>query len=183
MTFEQISSLDFQILYVSELAAILGVESSAIIINNILPVNVRRKLIHSINDTGVRVIVKGYRLTYTVTVQNTTISALSSALIASSAPLNAILVDSGYTSVVLGTPVPRYLDSPTTNPTYISSKTPGKEKSFPLAIIITIVAILSVFIAISAYLYREKMWGSKLLCQRISFCCIPISSRTSLARQ
>ena len=177
--------MEFQLLYISELAVILGVQSSAIIINNISPINVRRKLVHSVSNSGIRVIVKGYRMTYTVTVQNTTISALSSAFIASSVPLNAVLVDSGYTSVILGTPSPRYLDFPTMSPTYLSSETRDTETSFPLSIILIIVAIVSAFlvIVVSSLFYREKLWNRAISCQKISFCSIPILSRIAIGRQ
>lgn len=167
ITYEEVVSEAFQRLYTANLASILGVPSSAIVINDI----VEEESIVILSLT--RVVVMGFRMTYTVTATNTSLSALSSALVASQAPLNAILVDRGYTTVLLGSVNAKTFIRPTAQPSSMPSNRPISKKIYPYVIILIVVSTVAIIIAvIAATFYCKPAWKESILSNCLpSNCC------------
>jgi hypothetical protein len=163
----------FQTLYISNLASMIGLPSSAIVINDIVEEETTVILTEKLLLNQTRVVVKGYRMTFTVTATNTSISALSSALVASQAPLNAILVDRGYTNVLLGSINGRTFTRPTAQPTTMPSNQLLPKKTYPYVIILIVVSSIAIVIAvIAATFYSKPAWKESILSYCLpSNCC------------
>lgn len=191
-------------MYIANLASIIGVPSSAIVITDIveeetivtLAINPASMTEAPSNPTvtndlerddnivttpQTRVVVKGYRMTFTVTALNTSIIALSSALVASQAPLNAILVDRGYTTVVLGTINAKTFTRPTAQPTSTPSIQPASKKTYPYIIILIVVSTVAIIIAvIAATFYYKPVWKESIFSKCLPSKCCELSSCRSV---
>ena len=182
----EIQSNIFKELYTSNLALILNLPASAVVITGIVEIAVRRGLGEE-DSKGTRVIVPGFRVTCSVTAKNTTVAALLSALRAASTPLNAILVDKGYTSVFLGTPKPRYLSPPTVQPTPLPPPAHSFKPSNPAYIILILVVTIAIAITVIAatFWYTKPVLRETLLtrCLASLTCCKSFSPRSFCTRR
>lgn len=183
---EEVQSNAFKDLYTSNLALILNLPASAVVITGIVEIAVRRGLSEE-NSEGTRVIVPGFRVTCSVTAKSTTVAALLSALRAASTPLNAILVDKGYTLVVLGTPKPRFLSPPTIQPTPLPPPTHSFKPSNPAYIILILVVTIAIAITVIAatFWYTKPVLRETLLtrCLASLTCCKSFSFRSFFTRR
>lgn len=185
---EGIRSSAFKELYTSNLALILNLPASAVVITGIVEIEVRRGLAQEDTMSGTRVIVPGFRVTCSVTAKYTTLAALLTALRASTTPLNAALVEKGYTLAVLGTPKPRYLSPPTIQPSrlppqLIHSFKPSTPAYIILIIVVTIAIAITVIFA--TFWYTKPVLRETLLmrCLASLKCCESFSFRTFFQRR
>jgi hypothetical protein len=142
----------------------IGVLPSAIVINGVVEEQTTVILTENFLLNQTPVVVKGYRMTFTVTATNTSIAALSSALMASQAPLNAILVDRGYTNVLLGSINGRTFTRPTAQPTTMPSNQLLSKKIYPNVTILIVVSSIAIVIAVIATtFYCKPAWKESIL--------------------
>ena len=158
MTLLELQSVEFQNEFITSLAKILMLPSSAIVISDVI-LN---------SESG-----QGYLVTYTVVQANTTIEELSSALHASVIPLETKLINDGYLSALLGWPQVRYSYLPTNAPTFYPTITIQERRYSPFVIIIIIIAIILTMIAaiVSAFWKPNLIRSESILAQLSRLCC------------
>lgn len=171
----EVESDAFKALYTSSLAVILDLPVSAVVIIGIVEIQVRRGLGEGDSKSGIRIIIPGFRVTYTVTARYTTVAELSSALRAASAPLRAVLVSKGYTSVFLGTPESQYYFLPTTQPSIGPPHTQNiKPSNWTYIILIVVVTFaIAISVIVATFWYTKPVLRETLLTKclaSLTFC-------------